>query len=324
MLDTVESIEPDGHGITYDLTVEGDHVFSANGILTHNTAEEAFVLREFGVFPVAQLRTLYSGLRPPRFRANIVNGKVLRDERGFLSVWDEPRGDSLYDIGVDVSLGVGEDWSTAEVLRRPTGEQVAEFRGQVEPGEFADLLDGLGRHYNTAQISVEVNNVGRYTNQRLSETYPNLYIWRRTDKIRHKLSNFWGWETSHKSKQELVALAKDRLYRYATTDARHKFQLIHSEALYKEMSGFSQEPGTDRFAASAGFTDDLVLAWMIGLKASSDEYGIELESLDGPDVPVELMASVGPATFMSEDEVAMLRGSQPDEDVWNPTGWRSR
>ncbi len=293
------------------------------------TYEEAWIMREFGVFPVHQLRALYAGLLAPRFHATVVGAKVLREHNGPLSVWQEPEAGGLYDIGADVALGVGQDWSTAQVLKRPTGEQVAEYRGQIEPGEFADVLDGLGRWYNTAQIAVEVNGVGRYTNARLSEMYPNLYIWRRTDKIKHRLSNFWGWETSNKSKQELVALAKDRLYRYATTDARQRFPLIRSEALYKELSGFVQEPGTDKYAAGPGYADDLVLAWMIGLKASSDEYGIEMESLAPADeVPAEHPRACTcrlcePNLWLREDEVAAFTGQSPESlDPWNPVGWR--
>jgi hypothetical protein len=44
MLDEVVEIVSDGTEVTYDLTVEPEHVFSANGILTHNTPDDAFIV----------------------------------------------------------------------------------------------------------------------------------------------------------------------------------------------------------------------------------------------------------------------------------------
>lgn len=42
LVDRVISVEPDGFETTYDLTVEDGAAFDANGILTHNTPDEAF------------------------------------------------------------------------------------------------------------------------------------------------------------------------------------------------------------------------------------------------------------------------------------------
>jgi hypothetical protein len=294
------------------------------------TYEEAWIMREFEVFPRHQLRLCYPGLRPPAYRAQLFarEPKPLHAHNGPLAIWEDPLPQASYDIGVDVALGIGQDFSAAMVLKRPTGEQVAEFHSNgVEPGEFSDMLDSLGRYYNTAQIAVEVNGPGLYTNERLGINYPNLYIWRRTDKIKQRLSNFFGWESSEKTKQQLVALAKDRLYRYATTDAHQRFPLVRSNALFEEMQGFVQEPGTDRYNAGPGYHDDLVMAWMIAMKSSSDEFGIEMESTAAaPTAPVQhypgcTCRSCEPRLYLSDREQPFVTVS--DGDIWDVTGWRS-
>jgi intein/homing endonuclease len=49
--DTVVSVEPCGLSPTYNLTIEGENTFDANGIYTHNTEEEALVAGENTSFP---------------------------------------------------------------------------------------------------------------------------------------------------------------------------------------------------------------------------------------------------------------------------------
>ncbi len=54
MEDEVLSIELDGEEVTYDFTIDNDeHLFMANGVLTHNSAEEAFI---------GSGRTVFSGI----------------------------------------------------------------------------------------------------------------------------------------------------------------------------------------------------------------------------------------------------------------------
>lgn len=76
MVDVVASVELDGVERTYDLTVEGDHVFSANGILTHNTPIEAFAGSSIGVFSDEFDRygdMVLDGSRAPDSKLPVVN-----------------------------------------------------------------------------------------------------------------------------------------------------------------------------------------------------------------------------------------------------------
>lgn len=64
--DTVASVTADGYEVTYDLTVGTTHVFSANGILTHNTPEESFQFSGRSIFSAKTLERVRLQERPPQ------------------------------------------------------------------------------------------------------------------------------------------------------------------------------------------------------------------------------------------------------------------
>jgi hypothetical protein len=66
-----------------------------------------------------------------------------------------------YGIGVDVSAGVGRDYSVAYVMSKKTRRPVYVFRSnEVGPVALARRLQHLARHYNDALVLVESNSWG--------------------------------------------------------------------------------------------------------------------------------------------------------------------
>ena len=284
------------------------------------TPDEAWITKEFAVFPISQLRVLRAALRAPHLRGHLFHGnKLLMDSAGPLCIWEEPQPGALYDIGVDVGMGIGKDASVACVLKRPTGEQVAEYVSDtVEPGELVSVLDALGRYYNHGQICVEVQGPGLYTNGRLGEIYPNMYIWRRKDKIKNQMSTFFGFETTIRSKKYIVTLAKDRLFRYVHSEMRERFPLIRSQELFRQLSVFVHS-GDDKYHGAPGYNDDCVMAWMLALNASNDDFGIEMEK---PSEAAPAIQYIDKARFMGEDELVQLISGHYESDAWDARGWR--
>ena len=85
MVDEVLSVELDGFEVTYDLTIEPTHVFSANGILTHNSPEDMFIGSGQGYF---DHDALVKSVKVLEVRQE--NGDSLwesRDQRGVL-LWE--------------------------------------------------------------------------------------------------------------------------------------------------------------------------------------------------------------------------------------------
>ncbi len=166
------------------------------------------------------------------------------------------------------------------VWDRKTREQVAELHCHADVFDFAEKLYWLGYYFSTAQLAVEVNNVGAAVHGALaSRGYPYLYRWRYRERDVPTISKLGGWKTQRDSKAYLVALYRD-------TVNKEKL-IIHSRMLLEEMRDFVTIPGFDyggdQYRAQRGH-DDLVMAAGIGLVASDDEsYGLRrVEQLDGP------------------------------------------
>jgi hypothetical protein len=92
------------------------------------------------------------------------------EDKGFKFWIEQPDLDSTYFIGADISSGVGNDYSTIQVVEFPSMRQVAEFRSNtVTPSnlynrlkwiaEWFSVEDGYGKR---AQVywSFEYNSVG--------------------------------------------------------------------------------------------------------------------------------------------------------------------
>lgn len=277
------------------------------------TYEEAWVTPGLEVFKREHLRILKRLLTAPIGRFDVLPGPRIFDVGdGPLEIWEMPQPGAMYDIGADVALGVeGGNRSVASVTKRPHGEQVALYRGHIEPGDYATTLYWLGMFYNTAQIGVEINSIGYYTNAKLSERYPNIYLWRHRDESAPKLSRKTGWETSYKTKKYMVALAVDLITRYVTSDSKERYRLIKSEQLWKEMWSFMESEDTEgSYRAAPGHDDDCVIAWMISQVLNDDETYGQMVDGDGekrPEVDPNDLSKPGvtiidPAQRMGADE----------------------
>jgi hypothetical protein len=255
--------------------LEGDvDSFRLNYPMNYN---EGWITKMGATFARDRMAEMFVGLRPPVKRFRVFNGRLYEDPQGELAIWVMPQEGKVYDVGADVAEGHDDgDWSTAEVISRGSNEQCAEYRAHVMPREFADILAAIGRYYNHAQIAPEVNNCGLATSQRLAEIYPNIYLFRKQDTVAPKLTGKMGWQTTYDSKGILVELARERVYR---RECR-----IYSRALWDEMNLFARDytpTGMTVYRAATGF-DDLVIAWLIALKASDDEDFSKYHNVGAP------------------------------------------
>lgn len=127
-----------------------------------------------------------------------------------MKVWEQPQEGRQYVIGADVA-DVGEDKSVATIMDKDKGKTVARWRGDIEPSEFGELLEQLGRYYNKALVGVEINNHGLTTVQRLRDmNYEKLYRRERgKDERWEEFTSKLGWLTNRQSKPLMIdALAE--------------------------------------------------------------------------------------------------------------------
>jgi biotin carboxyl carrier protein len=171
---------------------------------------DCFLASARGVFDQVALRKAVARIAAQPAPAKVASLKRAAGDTpvapAHLSVWAAPIAGRVYVIGADVGEGVaGGDASTACVIDRTSGAQVAELHGRIAPDRFAQQLNLLGRWYNRAMLAVERNNHGHSTLNTLRNVcrYPRLYYHVRYDAMR-QASPMLGWPTDQATKPILV------------------------------------------------------------------------------------------------------------------------
>lgn len=79
--------------------------------------------------------------------------RKLRD--GIIDIYEHPKHDGKYAIGVDTATGRGTDYTVAHVIDLSSGAIVAMVRAKIEAPRAAIQLHYLGKWYNNAKICPE-------------------------------------------------------------------------------------------------------------------------------------------------------------------------
>jgi hypothetical protein len=177
---------------------------------------------------------------------------------GPLTIYKMPVGTHEYCIGADPSAGVeGGDPSAIQVFDRTTGEQVAVWHGYLNPVPFAAEMVKLGLWYNHAILAPEMN--GGYGFSVIAELksvqYLQLYVWQRVDRVRHTITNWYGWETNHRTRPLMIDT-----FAHAINEGDVKLwdlETINEALAFQYVDGRPQGQGKH---------DDLIMAMMIAFR----------------------------------------------------------
>lgn len=181
--------------------------------------------------------------------------------RAPLWIWEWPNSKDLYYGASDPSQGIpGRDNSAAAIWRVPKrlGERIRqclEYQGYANPATLAKIMVTMGKFYNKCEISPEANIMTEHLQNIIHiHKYPNLYRWRRQDKITNHWTTYFGWETNHKSREDLIA-------RFGALMLDNQLE-IKSQRLLDECNLFIDD-GSGRFEAAGGTHDDTLFASLI-------------------------------------------------------------
>lgn len=221
-----------------------------------SNADEAFIASGRPVFNPEQIQELMRDAPEPSQRMAMENGVFRENTRGELFVYQKHDPAEVYTIGADVGMGIRNgDYSVAQVLDS-SRRQVAVWRGLVHPDYYADVLQALGFHYNTARVAVENNNHGILTAIRLGRDllYPNTYTEVSEGKLNDTESISIGFRTTAKTKPLII----DRL----RASLREKEITLYDKTTLREcLSYIVTESGA--MEAEEGCHDDTVMALAI-------------------------------------------------------------
>ncbi len=217
------------------------------------------------------------------------------DDGGALTIYKKPAPRKRYTIGVDVAEGIDAgagvlgatdpDYSVAIVLDMDTGEEVAQLRGRIEPGPFAEYVAVLAAWYNWAYVIPEANGPGiAFLEVLLRSDFPPSLIYHRrpqpdeqfTSEASNALQKL-GFRSSAVTKVQLMSVLDQAI--------RHMDVIIRNPGTLLECQTFVYKP-SGRMEATEGCHDDRVIALALAhlgrLEPPPDRRLAELKKYQAP------------------------------------------
>jgi len=185
---------------------------------------------------------------------------------GSLWIWKEPEIGHKYIMGVDVSRGDSEDFSTFQILDFDTREQVAEYIGKIPPDTLAEICYKWGNMYSAFIVVDITGGMGVTTSRKLQELgYRNLYV----DGVDYQ--NKWKYDPKVNDKIPGINFNAKRVQIIATFEEylRHGFK-VYSARLLNEMSTFVYVNG--RPDHQKGHHDDLIMSTAMAIYVGENSF----------------------------------------------------
>ena len=199
-------------------------------------------------------------------RVNMVKNPETKMIGGSLWIWKEPEVGHKYIMGVDVSRGDSEDFSTFQIINFDTREQVAEYIGKIPPDVLAELAYKWAMMYSTFIVVDITGGMGVTTSRKLQELgYRDLYV------EGGDLTNKWKWDPKAQDRIPGLNFNNKRVQIIATFEEylRHGF-IIRSSRLLNEMNTFVYVNG--RPDHQKGQHDDLIMSLAMAIYVGETSF----------------------------------------------------
>jgi hypothetical protein len=197
---------------------------------------------------------VFDSLMMENIRENMILEPISKMMGNALWIWKEPVVGHKYIMGVDVSRGDSEDFSSFQIVDFDTQEQVAEYVGKLPPDTMAEICHKWATIYSCFVVIDITGGMGVSTSRKLQEmNYRDLYV----DGV--DLANKWKYDPKAMDKIPGINFNNKRVQIIASFEEamRHKFR-IYSARLYNEMNTFVYING--RPDHQKGHHDDLIMS----------------------------------------------------------------
>lgn len=216
--------------------------------------------------------TLISGAKLAQL-THIEPLRTLGDNRDF-RIYEEPKEGHSYVATVDVSEGIGKDYSVISVIDASEApfKQVAMLRSNIiDPILLADLANRIGKQYNEAVMIVETNSIGKQCVDALwmDYEYENLLI-TRAQKSENKIMGGRQQEIGVRTTKRTKMLGCSALKSLLESDQL----LINDFDTISELASFIKKGNS--FEAEKGKTDDIVMTLVMFAWFTSQPYFHEM------------------------------------------------
>lgn len=186
---------------------------------------------------------------------------------GSLWIFKEPVNNHRYVMGVDVSRGDSEDFSSIQIIDFDEREQVFEYVGKVPPDVLAEIAYKWGLMYNAYCVIDLTGGMGVSTSRKMVEMgyNPGFYI----DGI--DTQNKWKYDPKMADKIPGINFNNKRVQIISSLEEsiRHGFK-IYSNRLYNEMNTFIYING--RPDHQKGHHDDCIMAISMAIYVAEKSF----------------------------------------------------
>jgi len=243
-----------------------------------------------------------------------------------LWIWKEPQMGHKYVMGVDVSRGDSEDFSSIQIIDFDEREQVLEYVGKTPPDMLAEIAYKWATMYSAYIVIDITGGMGVATSRKLQELgYRDLYV----DGV--ELGNKWKYDPKTADKIPGINFNSKRVQIISSFEEaiRHNFK-IYSLRLLNEMNTFVYLNG--RPDHMKGQHDDLLMSLAMAiyvseisftqLKKVDDLTKVMLESWTVNTHDNSAITSFNPSmpVFADEDNKNVFRNQPTRQDYMN-YGW---
>ena len=202
-------------------------------------------------------------------------------EKDGLSLYYPPKPGHTYTIVVDVSRGKGLDFSAFQVIDVSTMpyNQVAVYRNNmITPTDYAAMIFQIAKHFNMAQVMVEINDIGEQVSTTLFEDYEyeNMLFTENNGRSGKRL--IAGFSTSCDKGVRTTKSVKSLGCSVLKLLVEQNQVIINDFNTIKELSTFSKK-GTS-WEAETGSHDDLVMCLVLFSWLSNQKFFKELTDIN--------------------------------------------
>jgi hypothetical protein len=201
-----------------------------------------------------------------KIKENHIKEPVNKFMGGALWQWKEPIIGHKYIMGVDVSRGDSEDFSTISIIDFDDREQVLEYIGKIPPDVLAEIAYKWGTMYGALIVIDITGGMGVSTSRKLQELgYKNLYVdgvnpadkWKWNPKANDKIPGI-----NFNAKRVLIIQAFEEVLRYDFS--------VRSQRLFNELNTFVYVNG--RPDHQKGQHDDLIMSFAMAVYVAETSF----------------------------------------------------
>ena len=185
---------------------------------------------------------------------------------GVLWQWKEPIVGHRYIMGMDVSRGDSEDFTTFIIIDFDEREQVLEYIAKVPPDIVAEIAYKWAIMYNAFIVTDITGGMGVATSRKLQELgYKNLYV----DGVNP--ADKWKWDPKQEDKIPGINFNSKRVLIVQAFEEALRFGFaVRSQRLFNELNTFVYVNG--RPDHQKGQHDDLIMAMAMAIYVGESSF----------------------------------------------------